>query len=212
MGRRLETEGLEELLLRKRRASALGRRGVPMPGLRQLHDGVPHVLLHDRRGRHRPHRRASAERTRVWDSCFNADFSYIHGGSVRAVDAVALPAVDDPQAGHLAGPVRHRRAASDAGAASRGAPSASTSPRRPRRCAAPDDGGATRRLTTIVARGADLRGPCRLPTPARLAGCAANGRLRRRRDALPRGRAGRHVLRRPPRPRRARAPRPGRGA
>lgn len=25
-----------------------------------------------------------AERSRVWDSCFNADFSYIHGGTVRA--------------------------------------------------------------------------------------------------------------------------------
>jgi ferredoxin len=24
-----------------------------------------------------------AERHRVWDSCFNADFSYIHGGTVR---------------------------------------------------------------------------------------------------------------------------------
>jgi sulfhydrogenase subunit beta (sulfur reductase) len=27
---------------------------------------------------------ASAERTRRWDSCFTMDFSYIHGGSVRA--------------------------------------------------------------------------------------------------------------------------------
>jgi ferredoxin len=26
----------------------------------------------------------SAERHRVWDSCFNSDFSYIHGGTVRA--------------------------------------------------------------------------------------------------------------------------------
>lgn len=25
----------------------------------------------------------TAERTRVWDSCFNVDFSYVHGGSVR---------------------------------------------------------------------------------------------------------------------------------
>ena len=25
-----------------------------------------------------------AERTRVWDSCFSLDYSYIHGGSVRA--------------------------------------------------------------------------------------------------------------------------------
>ncbi|HTV90475.1 MAG TPA: 4Fe-4S dicluster domain-containing protein, partial [Stellaceae bacterium] len=27
---------------------------------------------------------ASAERTRHWDSCFTTDFSYLHGGSVRA--------------------------------------------------------------------------------------------------------------------------------
>jgi ferredoxin len=26
---------------------------------------------------------AEAERTRVWDSCFSLDYSYIHGGSVR---------------------------------------------------------------------------------------------------------------------------------
>jgi ferredoxin len=27
---------------------------------------------------------AVSERTRVWDSCFTASFSYVHGGSVRA--------------------------------------------------------------------------------------------------------------------------------
>ena len=27
---------------------------------------------------------ADTTRTRVWDSCFNADFSYIHGGTVRS--------------------------------------------------------------------------------------------------------------------------------
>jgi ferredoxin len=26
----------------------------------------------------------SAERRRVWDSCFSRDFAYIHGGSIRA--------------------------------------------------------------------------------------------------------------------------------
>jgi Fe-S-cluster-containing hydrogenase component 2 len=26
----------------------------------------------------------TAQRTRVWDSCFNLDFSYLHGGSVRS--------------------------------------------------------------------------------------------------------------------------------
>ena len=50
-----------------------------------------------------------AGRDRVWDSCFNADFSYIHGGTVRAIDEVALPAVDDPQARLVDRPVRHVR-------------------------------------------------------------------------------------------------------
>ena len=48
-----------------------------------------------------------AERQRHWDSCFTIDFSYIHGGSVRALGALALPAVDDPQARDLDRPVRH---------------------------------------------------------------------------------------------------------
>ena len=46
---------------------------------------------------------------RVWDSCFSLDHSYIHGGSVRPSGTLALPAVADPQARHLARPVRHLR-------------------------------------------------------------------------------------------------------
>ena len=38
------------------RAPALGRRRHALPHLRQLHDGLPDLLLHDRRGRHRPDR------------------------------------------------------------------------------------------------------------------------------------------------------------
>ena len=64
------------------------------------------------------------------------------------LDAVPLPAVADPQALDLVGPVRERRAASVAGAASRGARWASTSPRRLAAIAASDgavnkDGPAT---------------------------------------------------------------------
>ena len=55
----------------------------------------------------RPHRRSTPSASRRWDSCFTMDFSYIHGGSVRAVGQVALPPVDDPQARHLDRPVRH---------------------------------------------------------------------------------------------------------
>ena len=73
-----------------------------------------------------------AERTRLWDSCFTLDHSYIHGGSVHALDEGALPPVDDPQARHLDRPVRDVRAASAAGAASPGARWRSTSPRRRR--------------------------------------------------------------------------------
>ena len=65
------------------RASALGRGRRALPHLRQLHHGLPDLLLHDGRGHQRPRRRG-AERSRRWDSCFTMDFSYIHGGSVRA--------------------------------------------------------------------------------------------------------------------------------
>ena len=41
----------------------LGRRRLPLPGLHQLHDGLPDLLLHHRRGRHRPHRRRRRART-----------------------------------------------------------------------------------------------------------------------------------------------------
>ena len=48
-----------------------------------------------------------AERWKRWDSCFTADFSYLHGGSVRSSTRVSLPPMAYPQAGHLARPVRH---------------------------------------------------------------------------------------------------------
>jgi ferredoxin len=57
-----------------------------VPHVRKLHDGLPHVLLHlhggdsDLLGEH-------AERWEHWASCFELDFSYLHGGSVRASGA-----------------------------------------------------------------------------------------------------------------------------
>ena len=65
------------------RAPALGRGRRALPDLRQLHDGLPDLLLHDRRGRHRPGRRRAPSACALWDSCFSVDHSYIHGGSVR---------------------------------------------------------------------------------------------------------------------------------
>jgi sulfhydrogenase subunit beta (sulfur reductase) len=56
MGRELDTAGIKELLDRKLRAPALGRGRRTVPDLRQLHDGLPDLLLHDGRGRHRPDR------------------------------------------------------------------------------------------------------------------------------------------------------------
>ena len=49
----------------------------------------------------------SAERVRLWDSCYSVDYSHIHGGAVQADRSVALPAVAHPQVRHLARPVRH---------------------------------------------------------------------------------------------------------
>ena len=84
--------------LRQPRAPALGRGRRPLSVLRQLHAGLPDLLLHAR-SRTRPTWPASeAERVRAWDSCFSLDHSYIHGGSVRASTRSALPPVDDAQA------------------------------------------------------------------------------------------------------------------
>ena len=42
---------------RQPRVAALGRDRRPLPDLRQLHDGLPDLLLHNHRGQHRPGRR-----------------------------------------------------------------------------------------------------------------------------------------------------------
>ena len=70
------------------REPALGRGRRALPVLRQLHDGLPDLLLHDRRGRHRSGGE-HVERHQRWDSCFTVDYSHIHGGAVRAPRARA---------------------------------------------------------------------------------------------------------------------------
>ena len=120
----LDTADLARPARAQPRAPALGRGRRALPHLRQLHDGLPDLLLHERRGRHRPGRRRAPSACGSWDSCFSIDYSYIHGGSVRPTGALALPPVADAQVRHLARPVRHARAASAAAAASPGARSA----------------------------------------------------------------------------------------
>ena len=82
MGRELDTSDIRELLYRNYEQPALGRGRRALPGVRQLHDGVPDLLLHDRRGHDRPRRRARRAHA-AWDSCFTVDYSHIHGGAVR---------------------------------------------------------------------------------------------------------------------------------
>jgi sulfhydrogenase subunit beta (sulfur reductase) len=53
-----------------------------VPYLRQLHDGVSYLLLHNRRGRERCDWH-SCRAVAAVDSCFTLDSSYIHGGCVR---------------------------------------------------------------------------------------------------------------------------------
>ena len=48
----------------------------------------------------------NAGRWQRWASCFELDYSYIHGGSVRVFDRQPVPPVDQSQARHLARPVR----------------------------------------------------------------------------------------------------------
>ena len=98
-----------------------------------------------------------AERWRRWDSCFTADFSYIHGGTVRASVSRYRQWLT-----HKLGTWHDQfgsRVASGAAAASPGARWASTSPRRWRPCGRrrpprPTDGG---RHDSPRARGAHPR-------------------------------------------------------
>ena len=54
MGREMDIDGHPASCSTATRAPALGRGRRPLPDLRQLHDGLPDVLLHDGRGHDRP--------------------------------------------------------------------------------------------------------------------------------------------------------------
>ena len=108
MGRSLETEGLRERLLAALREPALRRGGQALPRLRQLHDGVPDLLLRDGHRRDRPHGRACR-------APHDLGFLLLAGVLVRPrrqraqLGRRALPAVAHAQAADLARPVRHQR-------------------------------------------------------------------------------------------------------
>ena len=54
-----------------------------MPELRQLHAGMPHVLLLGCPGPDQSDGQRDTGRERVWDSCFNPSYSYQAGGNIR---------------------------------------------------------------------------------------------------------------------------------
>ena len=83
MGREIDITDIRELLYRNYEQPALGRGRRALPVVRQLHDGLPDLLLHVGRGRHRPDRASASSAVQRWDSCFTVDYSYIHGGAVR---------------------------------------------------------------------------------------------------------------------------------
>ena len=109
MGREMRRRRPEGPAAAQPRASALGRGGRALPDLRQLHDGLPDLLLHHGRGR-RPTSPARVPSARGAGIPASPWISPISTAAACARSAeVALPPVDDPQARHLVRPVRHLR-------------------------------------------------------------------------------------------------------
>jgi sulfhydrogenase subunit beta (sulfur reductase) len=82
MGRRLETEGLKELLqgnLNHPRWDQVAERCLSCGNCTMVCPTCFCTTVED----HSDLAGESAERVRKWDSCFTLDFTYIHGGSVR---------------------------------------------------------------------------------------------------------------------------------
>ena len=115
---------ITELLYAQPRASALGRGRRALPDLRQLHDGLPDLLLHDGRGRDRPRpARTPSARSAGTPASPSTSPTSTAAASAPSRD-VALPPVDDPQARRPGSTSSAPRAASAAAAASPGARSA----------------------------------------------------------------------------------------
>ena len=145
---------------------------------------------------HRPHRRQCGTRAPL-GFVLHPGFLLSPWRQRAVVDALALPAMDDPQARALVSTSSAPRAASAAAAASPGALSASTSPRRRRRS------GLRRRERGRWRDLKELSSPTR-SSPASAPSSAARLRLRpqsalcRRRLSVPGGGAGERVLPDPP--------------
>ena len=92
----------------ERRAPALGRGRRSLPELRQLHAGLPDVLLQHRRGHHGPRGRRDRAHPAVGLLLHPRALLRERRQRTRS-RALALPAVDDPQALDLDRPVRHLR-------------------------------------------------------------------------------------------------------
>ena len=207
MGRELETDGLRSCSSDNLEHPALGRGLRALPDLRQLHDGLPDLLLHDasRTSPTSPGRRPSAGGE--WDSCFTLDFSHVAGGSVRSSSRSRYRQW-----------MTHKLATWSTSSAPPGCVGCG-------RCitwcpvaiditeeaaairatdgATPGKGAAERRGSAELL--AEI-GPFDGLEPDHLeliAGCGSNCQPRRGKPPLPRGRPGRHLLRRPPRPGRA---------
>jgi formate hydrogenlyase subunit 6/NADH:ubiquinone oxidoreductase subunit I len=82
MGRTLDTDGLQELLYRRYEDAhwdAVGSRCLACTNCTQACPTCFCTTIEDRTTLGN----GTAERQRLWDSCFTLNFSYIHGGSVR---------------------------------------------------------------------------------------------------------------------------------
>ena len=90
---------------RQPRVPALGRRRLPLPDLRQLHHGLPHLLLHDHRGRDRPDGR-SCRAVATLGLLLRTGLLLPARRQRAHQRAEPVPAVDHPQARHLARSVR----------------------------------------------------------------------------------------------------------
>ena len=105
MGRQLEAGGAAGPDGRQSSRGTLGRRRLALPDLRQLHHGLPDLLLYLDRGGHRPDRRARR--------ALGALGFLLRSGLLLParrqhpdVGQEQVPAVAHPQARHLARPVR----------------------------------------------------------------------------------------------------------